>query len=108
MDALEPIVAQSLKVVSTHPLTLALVEHALRCAVQEAYAAGQRAALRECVGVADAADRLGVHKSTVRRAVRQAGVGTLVGREWVLTPADLAVVRELVPGRPGRKPRRAA
>lgn len=49
------------------------------------------------------ADRLGLHDGHIRRLAAQLGIGTLIGKQWVFTDADIDALRARNT-RPGRKP----
>jgi hypothetical protein len=54
----------------------------------------------------DAAARLGIHASRVRRLAARYGIGQKIGpRTWVFTEADIAALRTYSTGKSGRPSR---
>jgi len=69
----------------------------------EAYARGRADALRELRTTSQVAVDLGLTRVMVTRAARRLGVGCQVGRDVLLTPEDVAALRQRPkPGRPKR------
>lgn len=55
----------------------------------------------------EADEQLGVDPRVVRRLCSIHGIGEKVGRDWVLTPSDIAKLRAVYRGKPGRPPKDA-
>lgn len=51
---------------------------------------------------ADAADRLDCSRRTVQRWCERENIGQRIGRDWILTEADLKRLAALVQSGPGR------
>jgi len=56
-----------------------------------------RYTLAELLSVADAAEQLGIKERRMQVLIREHNLGRRIGRDWVLTPADVERVRS----RPG-------
>lgn len=64
-----------------------------------------RYTLTELLSVADAAEQLGIKERQMLVLVRKHGLGRRIGRDYVLTPADVERVRERPRvGKPPSKP----
>jgi len=70
----------------------------------EAYARGRADALRDLRTVSQVAAELGLTRAMVARLARRLGVGHQVGQGVLLTPEDVAALRQRPkPGRPKRE-----
>jgi phage antirepressor YoqD-like protein len=52
-----------------------------------------RYTLAELLSVAAAAEQLGIKERRMQVLIREHGLGRRIGRDWVLTPADVERVR---------------
>ena len=93
LDALTPLAAAT--------ITRAHLEHHLRIVAQEAATVATDMARLDLWGTAAVATELGITRQRVWALARARGLGWQVEKAWIFTPAEVDVMRDRPPGRPG-------